>query len=92
MKIVNDSTYSWINELTPKINKKSLQSNEDCEWLIIGASYTGLSTARKLGELYTNQKIILVDAQLAGEGAMKKPVKVDGISKSDMKPQKSLNG
>jgi sulfoacetaldehyde acetyltransferase len=24
--------------------------------------------------------------------AMKKPVKVAGISKSDMKPQKSLNG
>ena len=41
----------------------------DCEWLIIGAGYTGLSAARKLGQLYPNQKIILVDAQLAGEGA-----------------------
>ena len=30
---------------------------------------TGLSAARKLGQLYPNQKIILVDAQLAGEGA-----------------------
>ena len=37
--------------------------------VIIGAGYTGLSAARKLGQLYTNQKIILVDAQLAGEGA-----------------------
>ena len=41
----------------------------DCEWLIIGAGYTGLSAARKLGQLYPNQKTILVDAQLAGEGA-----------------------
>ena len=69
MNIVNDSTCSWINDLTPRINIKSLQSNEDSEWLIIGAGYTGLSAARKLGQLYPNQKIILVDAQLAGEGA-----------------------
>ncbi|WP_435167424.1 NAD(P)/FAD-dependent oxidoreductase [Candidatus Pelagibacter bacterium nBUS_28] len=69
MKIVNDSTCSWINDLTPRVNIKSLQSNEDAEWLIIGAGYTGLSASRKLGQLYPNQKIILVDAQLAGEGA-----------------------
>ena len=69
MNIVNDSTCSWINDSTPRTNIKSLQSNEDSEWLIIGAGYTGLSAARKLGQLYPNQKIILVDAQLAGEGA-----------------------
>jgi len=69
MNIVNDSTCSWINDLTPRTSIKSLQSNEDSDWLIIGAGYTGLSAARKLGQLYPNQKIILVDAQLAGEGA-----------------------
>ena len=69
MNIVNDSTCSWINDLTPRTNIKCLQSNEDSEWLIIGAGYTGLSAARKLGQLYPNQKVILVDAQLAGEGA-----------------------
>ncbi len=40
-----------------------------CDWLIVGAGYTGLSAARKLSELHPNRKIILVDAQLAGEGA-----------------------
>ncbi len=69
MKIVNDSTCSWINDLAPRINIKTLQSNDDCEWLVIGAGYTGLSAARKLAQLYPNQKIIIVDAQLAGEGA-----------------------
>ena len=69
MEIVNDSTCSWINDLTPRTNTKSLQTNKDCEWLIIGAGYTGLSAARKLGQLHPNQKIILVDAKLAGEGA-----------------------
>jgi len=69
MKIINDSTCSWINDLTPRINIKTLKSNDDCEWLIIGAGYTGLSAARKLAQLYPNQKIIIIDAQLAGEGA-----------------------
>ena len=69
MNIVNDSTCSWINDLTPSININTLQSNEVSEWLVIGAGYTGLSAARKLGQLFPNQKIILVDAQLAGEGA-----------------------
>jgi ribulose 1,5-bisphosphate synthetase/thiazole synthase len=69
MNVVNDNGCSWVNDLAPRTNIKKFQSNEDCEWLIIGAGYTGLSAARKLGQLHPNQKIILVDAQLAGEGA-----------------------
>jgi glycine/D-amino acid oxidase-like deaminating enzyme len=69
MEVTNDSGCSWIKDLTPRTNIKTLQSNDDSEWLIIGAGYTGLSAARKLGQLYPNQKIIIVDAQLAGEGA-----------------------
>jgi glycine/D-amino acid oxidase-like deaminating enzyme len=69
MKVFNDNNCSWINDLNPRENTKTLQLNEDCEWLIIGAGYTGLSAARKLGQLHPNHKILLVDAQLAGEGA-----------------------
>ena len=69
MEVVNDNSCSWINDLDPRNNIQTLKSNLDCEWLIIGAGYTGLSAARKLGELYSNQKILIVDAQLAGEGA-----------------------
>ena len=69
MEILNDKSCSWINDLTTRTNIKTLQSNDECEWLIVGAGYTGLSAARKLGQLYPNQKIILIDAQLAGEGA-----------------------
>ena len=69
MEIVNDNTCSWINDLTPRSNILTLSSDLDCEWLIVGAGYTGLSAARKLAQLYPNQKILLVDAQLAGEGA-----------------------
>jgi len=69
MEVTNDNGCSWINDLISRTSIKYLTSNEDCDWLIIGAGYTGLSAARKLAELHPNQKIILVDAQLAGEGA-----------------------
>jgi glycine/D-amino acid oxidase-like deaminating enzyme len=69
MEVTNDKGCGWINDLSPRNNIETLSSNLDSEWLIIGAGYTGLSAARKLGQLYRNQKIILVDAQLAGEGA-----------------------
>jgi glycine/D-amino acid oxidase-like deaminating enzyme len=69
MEVTNDNGCSWIKDLIPRTNIKTLQSNEDSEWLVIGAGYTGLSAARKLAQLYQNQKIILIDSQLAGEGA-----------------------
>ena len=69
MEVVNDNSCSWVNDLSLRNNIKTLSSDLDCEWLIIGAGYTGLSAARKLAQLHPNQKILLVDAQLAGEGA-----------------------
>ena len=69
MQVINDNECSWINDLNPRLNIKTLERNLDCEWLVIGAGFTGLSAARKLGQLFPNQKIILIDAQLAGEGA-----------------------
>ena len=69
MQVINDNKCSWVNDLTPRSNVKTITSNLNCDWLIIGAGYTGLSAARKLGQIYPNQKILLVDAQLAGEGA-----------------------
>ena len=69
MKLENDKNCSWINDLNPRTNINILEDNQDCDWLIIGAGYTGLSAARKLSQIHPNQKIILIDAQLAGEGA-----------------------
>jgi glycine/D-amino acid oxidase-like deaminating enzyme len=69
MEIVNDKFCSWINDLPKRDNIKILNKDLSCDWLIVGAGYTGLSAARKLSELHPNQKIIIIDAQLAGEGA-----------------------
>ena len=69
MNVVNDTSCSWINDLDRRSNIKILDKDKSCDWLIVGAGYTGLSAGRKLSELHPNQKIIIVDAQLAGEGA-----------------------
>ena len=67
--IINDSGCSWINDLDPRTKTKILEKNYDCEWLVVGAGYTGLSAARKLAQLHPKHNIIIIDAQLAGEGA-----------------------
>ena len=54
MEVVNDSSCSWINDLSPRNNIKKLSTDLNCEWLIVGAGYTGLSAARKLGQIYPN--------------------------------------
>ena len=69
MNIINDNNCSWINDLDKRSNIKNLSKDKSCDWLIVGAGYTGLSAARKLSEIHPGQKIIIVDAQLAGEGA-----------------------
>ena len=69
MEVINDDSCGWIKDLNQRTNIYSLRGNEDCDWLIVGAGYTGLSAAKKLSELNPTKKIIIVDAQIAGEGA-----------------------
>ena len=69
MNLVNDKNCGWITDLSQRVNIKTLNKDKSCDWLIIGAGYTGLSAARKLSQINPNKKIIIVDAQLAGEGA-----------------------
>ena len=69
MNVINDKFCSWINDLTQRQNLRSVKENFSTNWLIIGAGFTGLSAARKLGEILPNEKITIVDAQVAGEGA-----------------------
>ena len=68
MKLINDTTCGWTNQLPKRNNIKQLNQDTYCDYLIIGAGYTGLSAARKLSEIEKNKKVILIDAQLAGEG------------------------
>jgi len=68
MKVHNDNGCVWLNNLPKRINIKTLNEDLTSDYLIVGAGYTGLSAARKLSEIDKSKKIILIDAQLAGEG------------------------
>ena len=63
-----DKGCGWLNQLPKRIEIKTLNKDLTSDYLIIGAGYTGLSTARKLSEIDSSKKIIIIDAQLAGEG------------------------
>jgi len=68
LNLINDTSCGWTNQLPKRNNIKQLNQDTYCDYLIIGAGYTGLSAARKLSEIEKNKKVILIDAQLAGEG------------------------
>ena len=66
---MNDQTCGWIKSLPSRTTIQTISKNQNCDWIIIGAGYTGLSAARKIAELHRDSKIIIIDAKLAGEGA-----------------------
>jgi len=68
LNLINDNGCGWLNQLPKRINIKILNEDLTADYLIIGAGYTGLSTARKLSEIDSSKKIIIIDAQMAGEG------------------------
>ena len=41
MEVTNDKSCSWINDLIPRKISPSVKNNHDCEWLVVGAGYTG---------------------------------------------------
>ncbi len=56
MRIINDKTCGWINDLPKRTNIKSILENKKCDFLIIGAGYTGLSAARQLAQINSKKK------------------------------------
>ena len=69
MSILNDPNCGWINSLPKRTTIKQLNNNLICDYLIVGAGYTGLSAARQLANNLKSSKIVLIDSQLAGEGS-----------------------
>ncbi len=66
---INDQTCGWTQALSSRQANASLHGEHAADFVIVGAGYTGLSAARKFAELNPNAKIIIIEAQRAGEGA-----------------------
>ncbi len=59
----------WLKIGTCQYSAPSVDQNHTCDWLIIGAGFAGISSAKRLTELRSGDKIILIDALGIGEGA-----------------------
>lgn len=65
----NDQTCGWTQALPSRQPNVSLQGEQIADFVVVGAGYTGLSAARKFAQLNPNAKVIMLEAQRAGEGA-----------------------
>jgi glycine/D-amino acid oxidase-like deaminating enzyme len=65
----DDNTNGWSRILPNRTPKPPLQGTVRADWVVIGAGFAGLAAARRLAENRPNDKIIVLEAQEAGEGA-----------------------
>jgi glycine/D-amino acid oxidase-like deaminating enzyme len=65
----DDSTNGWSRILPPRTPKPALEGDIRADWVVVGAGHAGLAAARRLAENRPQDKIVLIEAQEAGEGA-----------------------
>ncbi|MDP6190403.1 MAG: FAD-binding oxidoreductase, partial [Gammaproteobacteria bacterium] len=65
----NDQGCGWLTSLPPRQPQPTLQAEQQADLVIVGAGYTGLAAARHYALLNPQAKVILVEGQLAAEGA-----------------------
>ncbi len=66
---VDPGPAAWDAILPPATKRNSLAGNIDCDWLVIGAGFAGLSAARRLTELHPQQTIVVLEATQVATGA-----------------------
>jgi glycine/D-amino acid oxidase-like deaminating enzyme len=59
----------WYLTMPPAPEARRLEGRQEADWVVVGAGFTGVAAARRLGELAPGSRVVLVDAQRAGMGA-----------------------
>ena len=65
----DDKTNGWSRILPERTPHAALDGDVKADWVVVGAGFAGLGAARRLAENRPNDKIVLLEAQEAGEGA-----------------------
>ena len=65
----DDKTNGWSALLSPRKPHEHLSGDVRADWVVVGAGYAGLAAARRLADNRPNDKVIVLEAQEAGEGA-----------------------
>lgn len=59
----------WYAILSDAPPARRLSGRQTADWIVVGAGFTGVAAARRLGELAPDSRIVLIEAQRAGLGA-----------------------
>ncbi len=65
----NDTTNGWSAILPPRQPHAALSQDVTADWVVVGGGLAGLAAARRLGENRPNERVVLVEADVVGEGA-----------------------
>lgn len=58
----------WYGILPPRQPQTGLQQDIDCDYLVVGAGFAGLSAARRLRQLDARASIVILEAQEVAQG------------------------
>lgn len=66
---LNDRTNGWSLILPERRPHAALQGDVTADWVVVGAGYAGLAAARRLAENRPRERIVVLEADMAGENA-----------------------
>jgi len=64
-----DATCGWLATLPSRPAGRRLAADEEADFAVVGAGFTGLAAARRLAELETGGRVAVLEARRAGFGA-----------------------
>ena len=65
----NDTTNGWAAHLPPRAPRPALAGDVAADWVVVGAGWAGLAAARRLAENRPSDRIVIIDAAAASDGA-----------------------
>lgn len=65
----DDQGNGWLAPLPARQARPPLAGAQKADWLVIGAGFAGLAAARRLAENRPQDRVVLLEAQRAGDGA-----------------------
>ncbi len=64
-----DDCNGWYKILPPLSPAREVTGDQTADWLVVGAWLAGLSAARRLAEHFSEDRVVLVEADRVGCGA-----------------------
>ena len=65
----NDRTNGWAAHLPPRTPRPPLTGDLRADWIVVGAGWAGLAAAHRLAENRPSDRIAIIDAAAASDGA-----------------------